>query len=52
MARGSRGERETSAGTLPLRECVIFDLDGTFAFLGDRSPYDMHGVDRTLTLEP
>ena len=22
------------------RECVIFDLDGTFAFLGDRSPYD------------
>jgi hypothetical protein len=21
-------------------ECVIFDLDGTFAFLGDRSPYD------------
>ena len=24
--------------TLP--ECVIFDLDGTFAFLGDRSPYD------------
>jgi len=24
----------------PLRPCVIFDLDGTFAFLGDRSPYD------------
>ena len=24
--------------TLP--DCVIFDLDGTFAFLGDRSPYD------------
>lgn len=23
-----------------MRECVIFDLDGTFAFLGDRSPYD------------
>jgi hypothetical protein len=23
-----------------LRSCVIFDLDGTFAFLGDRSPYD------------
>jgi hypothetical protein len=23
-----------------LRPCVIFDLDGTFAFLGDRSPYD------------
>ena len=23
-----------------IRECVIFDLDGTFAFLGDRSPYD------------
>jgi uncharacterized protein (DUF2141 family) len=23
-----------------LRECVIFDLDGTFAFLGERSPYD------------
>ena len=22
------------------RECVIFDLDGTFAFLGDRGPYD------------
>jgi hypothetical protein len=22
------------------RDCVIFDLDGTFAFLGDRSPYD------------
>ena len=22
------------------RECVIFDLDGTFAFLGARSPYD------------
>jgi hypothetical protein len=23
-----------------VRDCVIFDLDGTFAFLGDRSPYD------------
>ncbi len=23
-----------------MRDCVIFDLDGTFAFLGDRSPYD------------
>ena len=22
------------------RECVIFDLDGTFAHLGERSPYD------------
>ena len=22
------------------RDCVIFDLDGTFAFLGDRSPYN------------
>ena len=22
------------------RECVIFDLDGTLAFLGDRSPYN------------
>jgi hypothetical protein len=22
------------------RDCVIFDLDGTLAFLGDRSPYD------------
>ena len=40
MARGSRGERETSEGMATLRECVIFDLDGTFAFLGDRSPYD------------
>jgi hypothetical protein len=26
--------------TSVLRPCVIFDLDGTFAFLGDRSPYD------------
>jgi hypothetical protein len=26
--------------SVSLRECVIFDLDGTFAFLGDRSPYD------------
>jgi hypothetical protein len=24
----------------PARDCVIFDLDGTFAFLGDRSPYN------------
>jgi hypothetical protein len=23
-----------------MRDCVIFDLDGTFAFIGDRSPYD------------
>ena len=23
---------------MAMRECVIFDLDGTFAFLGDRSP--------------
>ena len=31
---------EGSEGDGPPRECVIFDLDGTFAFLGDRSPYD------------
>lgn len=23
-----------------MHDCVIFDLDGTFALLGDRSPYD------------
>jgi uncharacterized protein YxjI len=40
MARGAQKEPETSEGTPALRECVIFDLDGTFAFLGDRSPYD------------
>ncbi len=40
MERGSRGKRDTSEETPALRECVIFDLDGTFAFLGDRSPYD------------
>jgi len=28
----------SDGGGLP--PCVIFDLDGTFAFLGDRSPYD------------
>ena len=34
------GKRETTEELAAMRECVIFDLDGTFAFLGDRSPYD------------
>jgi hypothetical protein len=37
MAGGKRQGGETVS---VMRECVIFDLDGTFAFLGDRSPYD------------
>ena len=31
---------EPDGNASPLPPCVIFDLDGTFAFLGDRSPYD------------
>jgi hypothetical protein len=31
---------ESDGNSSPLPPCVIFDLDGTFAFLGDRSPYD------------
>lgn len=31
---------EPNGNSSPLPACVIFDLDGTFAFLGDRSPYD------------
>ena len=31
------GKRETTEELAAMRECVIFDLDGTFAFLGDRS---------------
>ena len=31
---------EPTPETAALPPCVIFDLDGTFAFLGDRSPYD------------
>jgi hypothetical protein len=34
------GKREITEELAAMRECVIFDLDGTFAFLGDRSPYD------------
>jgi hypothetical protein len=34
------GKRETTEELAAMPECVIFDLDGTFAFLGDRSPYD------------
>ena len=36
----SQREGEMSEESTATRECVIFDLDGTFAFLGDRSPYD------------
>ena len=38
--RDHQGARATPEEMASLRECVIFDLDGTFAFLGDRSPYD------------
>jgi hypothetical protein len=31
---------EPDESSSPLPPCAIFDLDGTFAFLGDRSPYD------------
>ena len=40
MRRALHGEHETAEEMAAMRECVIFDLDGTFAFLGDRSPYD------------
>jgi uncharacterized protein YxjI len=40
MRRDSQSAHETPQKMAALRECVIFDLDGTFAFLGDRSPYD------------
>jgi hypothetical protein len=40
MRGDPQSARETPEETASLRECVIFDLDGTFAFLGDRSPYD------------
>src|SRR3954468_16888379 len=33
-------ERTPEKTQTALPPCVIFDLDGTFAFLGDRSPYD------------
>ena len=33
-------QRGLDSDSSRLPECVIFDLDGTFAFLGDRSPYD------------
>ncbi len=36
LGQPSTGLEEQTA----LRECAIFDLDGTFAFLGDRSPYN------------
>jgi hypothetical protein len=40
MRRDSQSAAETAQELPAMRECVIFDLDGTFAFLGDRSPYD------------
>jgi hypothetical protein len=40
MRRDSQSAAETARELPAMRECVIFDLDGTFAFLGDRSPYD------------
>src|ERR671916_2132178 len=40
MRRDPLSTLETSEELPSMRECVIFDLDGTFAFLGDRSPYD------------
>jgi uncharacterized protein YxjI len=40
MRGDSQSARATPEEIALMRECVIFDLDGTFAFLGDRSPYD------------
>src|SRR3954464_1999181 len=40
MRRDPQRTRATPRDAASLRECVLFDLDGTFAFLGDRSPYD------------
>jgi uncharacterized protein YxjI len=40
MRRDPQSAHETPKEMASMRECVIFDLDGTFAFLGDRSPYD------------
>jgi hypothetical protein len=40
MRRDPQSARKTPEEMASMRECVIFDLDGTFAFLGDRSPYD------------
>jgi uncharacterized protein YxjI len=40
MRRDAQSAQETPRGVTSPPECVIFDLDGTFAFLGDRSPYD------------
>ena len=40
MRRDPQSAAETPQELTSMRECVIFDLDGTFAFLGDRSPYD------------
>jgi uncharacterized protein YxjI len=40
MRRDPQSTPETPRDVTSPPECVIFDLDGTFAFLGDRSPYD------------
>ncbi len=40
MRRDPQNVLEAPEEMASMRECVIFDLDGTFAFLGDRSPYD------------
>lgn len=40
MRRDAQSAAEAPPELPAMRECVIFDLDGTFAFLGDRSPYD------------
>jgi len=40
MRREPQSVAKTPQELPSMRECVIFDLDGTFAFLGDRSPYD------------
>jgi hypothetical protein len=40
MNDGSPKPPDDDASDAAAPECVIFDLDGTFAFLGDRSPYD------------
>ena len=40
MRRDPQNVLEAREELASMRECVIFDLDGTFAFLGDRSPYD------------
>jgi predicted kinase len=44
--------RPTPAFDESLRSCIVVDLDGTLAIIGDRSPYDAANCERDLVNEP